>query len=33
MQVLNVSTIIVCGHSNCGGCSALFCRRRDTKKT
>lgn len=24
VKALNVSTIIVCGHSNCGGCSALF---------
>lgn len=24
VKALNVSTILVCGHSNCGGCSALF---------
>ena len=24
VKMLNVSTILVCGHSNCGGCSALF---------
>jgi carbonic anhydrase len=23
VQVLNVNTIVICGHSNCGGCSAL----------
>lgn len=24
IKILNVSTILICGHSNCGGCSALF---------
>ncbi|MBP1675666.1 MAG: Carbonate dehydratase [Bacteroidetes bacterium] len=24
VKVLNISTILVCGHSNCGGCNALF---------
>lgn len=24
LKVLNVQNIIVCGHSNCGGCSALY---------
>lgn len=24
VKILNVSNIIVCGHSNCGGCSALY---------
>lgn len=24
VKILNVSNIIICGHSNCGGCNALF---------
>ena len=24
VKILNVTTILICGHSNCGGCSALF---------
>lgn len=24
VKILNVSTILVCGHSNCGGCNALY---------
>lgn len=31
VKVLNVSTILICGHSNCGGCNALFMDEK-TKK-
>ena len=24
VKILNVSTILICGHSNCGGCNALY---------
>lgn len=24
VQILNVENIVICGHSNCGGCSALY---------
>jgi len=24
VQILGVETIVVCGHSNCGGCAALY---------
>lgn len=30
VKVLNVDTILVCGHSNCGGCNALFMNENDT---
>ena len=30
MQVLNVKNIIVCGHSNCGGCKAVFMDEKET---
>jgi carbonic anhydrase len=32
VQALNVSTILVCGHSNCGGCAALFMNESELKK-
>jgi carbonic anhydrase len=30
VQVLNVVNIIVCGHSNCGGCKAVFMDEKQT---
>ena len=32
INVLNVETIVVCGHSNCGGCNALFHDERKLDK-
>lgn len=32
MLVLNVENIIVCGHSNCGGCKALFLEEKELNK-
>lgn len=32
IQVLDVKNIIVCGHSNCGGCKALFLDENELKK-
>ena len=29
VQVLDVDNIIICGHSNCGGCKALFLEDKD----
>lgn len=29
IKVLNVDNIIVCGHSNCGGCKAIFMEEKD----
>lgn len=31
VQVLNVSNILICGHSNCGGCNALFADNETNK--
>lgn len=30
--VLNVENIVVCGHSNCGGCAALYLPEQELKK-
>lgn len=32
IQILNVKNIVVCGHSNCGGCHALFEREEQLDK-
>jgi carbonic anhydrase len=32
VKALNVSTILVCGHSNCGGCNALFMEESELEK-
>lgn len=32
VQILEVENIIVCGHSNCGGCAALFLPDKKLKK-
>lgn len=31
VMVLNVENIIVCGHSNCGGCKAVFAKEEDMR--
>ena len=31
VNVLNVENIIICGHSNCGGCKALFSNKSEMK--
>jgi len=30
INVLNVKTILICGHSNCGGCNALYMDKKST---
>ncbi len=30
--ILNVSSIVICGHSNCGGCKALFLNEEELNK-
>ncbi|OHD11498.1 MAG: carbonic anhydrase [Spirochaetes bacterium GWD1_27_9] len=32
VQVLNVENILVCGHSNCGGCASLYLREEELNK-
>lgn len=31
VQVLKIDTILICGHSNCGGCNALFLNNEELK--
>jgi len=31
VKILNVSNIVICGHSNCGGCKAVFMDEKDAK--
>ncbi|MGP1580258.1 MAG: carbonic anhydrase [Wolinella sp.] len=33
LNVLNVRNVIICGHSNCGGCSALYLEESKLHKT
>lgn len=33
LNVLNVKNVIICGHSNCGGCSALYLEESHFTKT
>jgi carbonic anhydrase len=30
VKVLNIENIIICGHSNCGGCKAIFMSEKET---
>ncbi|MEA4982103.1 MAG: carbonic anhydrase [Paludibacter sp.] len=30
VKVLNIDNIIICGHSNCGGCKAIFMNEKET---
>ncbi len=32
IKILNVSTILICGHSNCGGCNALYMNEASAKE-
>ncbi|HUX61619.1 MAG TPA: carbonic anhydrase [Ignavibacteriaceae bacterium] len=32
VQILNVENIVVCGHSNCGGCASLYFNDQDLEK-
>lgn len=32
VKILNIENIVICGHSNCGGCRALFASEKELKK-